>query len=150
MIWNFFIPADNDTYIDLDIKVYDRVKLVSTSGKDVDFADHTFVTNNFFHSLFRQCNVTPNGDNITQASEHGYYRSFLETLITYGTDVAATHLSNAYWYIDRGDMRPVDPSVETVTAMTKRGFILRRSSTSASREVQVFCRLHSDIFNVPL
>jgi len=66
----FLIPANNDTYIDLDIKLYVRGKLISASGKYVDFSDHTDVTNNFLHSLFSQCNVTLSGFNITQASEH--------------------------------------------------------------------------------
>ena len=66
----FLIPADNDTYIDLDIKLYVRGELISGSGKDVDFSNHTAVTNNFLHSQFSQCNVTLNGVNITQASEH--------------------------------------------------------------------------------
>jgi len=66
----FLIPADNDTYIDLDIKLYVRCKLIPASGKDVDYSDHTGVKNNFHHSLFKQCNVTVNGVNITQASEH--------------------------------------------------------------------------------
>ena len=69
-IWNFFIPADNDTYIDLHIKLYVRGKLSSASGKYVDFSDLTAVKNNFLHSMFSQCNAALNGIKITQASEH--------------------------------------------------------------------------------
>jgi len=123
--------------------------LISASGKDVDFSDHTGVTNNFLRSLFSQCNVTLNGVNITQASEHYQYLSYLETLMTYGPDSAATHLSNAYWYLDTGDMQPVDPSAENVTAMTNKAFILLWNKICASREVQLFGRFHSDIYNVP-
>jgi len=47
-------------------------------------------------------------------------------------------------------MQPVDPSAENVTAMTNRAFILRLNRISASREVELFGRLHSDICNVPL
>jgi len=39
----FFVPADNDTYIDLDIKLYVRGKLISASGMDMDFTDLTVV-----------------------------------------------------------------------------------------------------------
>jgi len=88
----FFIPADNNTYIDLDIKVYDRSKLFSGSGKDVDFTDLTGLKNNFLHSLFSQSNVTLNGVTITQAIEQYHYRSYVETLMTYGTDAAASLL----------------------------------------------------------
>ena len=102
-----------------------RGKLITASGKEVEFSDHTGVTNNFLHSLFSQCNVTLNGLTITQASEHYHYRSYLETLMTYGTDTAATHLSNAYWYLETGDMQPSDPSAETLAATTNQGFITR-------------------------
>ena len=55
-----FIPADNDTYIDLDIELSFRGKLISASGKNVDITDLTAVSNNFLHYLFSQCNVTLN------------------------------------------------------------------------------------------
>ena len=70
--------------------------------------------------------------------------------MTYGSDAAATHLSNAYWNFDTGDMQPVDPSAENMTAMSNRGFVLRWNRISESRKVQLFGRLHSDIRNVPL
>jgi len=89
------IPGHNGTYLYLDIKLYVRGKLVSALGKDVEFADHMGLANNFLHSLFSQCNVSLNGVNITQASEHYHYRSDLETFMTCGTDDAATQLSNA-------------------------------------------------------
>ena len=112
--------------------------------------DHTAVTNNFLHSLFSQCNVTLNGVTTTQASEHYNYRSYHETLLTYGTDAAASHLSKAYWYRDKGDMQPCDPTAETLTSATNRGFITRWNKLGASKEVQLFGRLHSDLCNVPL
>jgi hypothetical protein len=65
----FLIPADSDTYIDLNIKLYIRGKLVNQDGKDLDATDHTAVTNNLLHSLFSQCTVSLNGISITQASE---------------------------------------------------------------------------------
>jgi len=108
------------------------------------------VTNNLLHSLFSQCNVTHNGFNITQASEHYQYRSCLETLKTYVSDAPATHLSNAYWYLDTGDMQPVDSSAENVTAMSNKGFIRLWNRISARSEVELFGRLHSDICNAPL
>jgi len=37
--FEFVITGDSDTNIDLDIKLYVRGKLVSSSGKDVDFTD---------------------------------------------------------------------------------------------------------------
>jgi len=71
-------------------------------------------------------------------------------VLTYGYDAAATYLSNAYLYIDTGDMQPVNPSAENVTAMTNKRFILRWNRIGASREVELFGRLYSDKCNVPL
>ena len=77
----FLIPADNDTYIDPNIKPYFRGKFVLGEGKDLDAADFTAVTNNFLHSLYSQCSSALNGVPITQASELYQYRSNLKTLL---------------------------------------------------------------------
>jgi len=144
------IPADKDNYIRLDIQLYVRGKLVSSSGNNVDVTDHTAVTNNLLHSLFSQCTVVLNYTTITQSSEHYNYRSYLETLLSYGTDAAATHLTNAYWYRDTGDMLLCDPKTATLAVVTNRGFVTRWVKLSASKELLLFGRLHSDLFNVPL
>jgi len=146
----FLIPGDKDKYIRLDIQLYELRKLVSSSGNNVDVSDHTGVTNNFLHSLFSQYTVVLNGTTITQSSEHYNYRSYLEILLTYGTDAAATHLTNAYWFRDIGEMLPCDPTSATVSAVTNQGFITRWDKLSASKELQLFGRLHSDLFTVPL
>ena len=70
--------------------------------------------------------------------------------MTYGIDAAATHLSNAYWFLDTGDTQPNDPLAENLTATTNRRFITRWQRISASKEVQIFGRLQSDISNVLL
>jgi len=64
----FLIPADKDNYIRLDIQLYVRGKLVSGSGNDVDFTDHTGVVNNLLHPLFNV--VVLNGTKIMQSGEH--------------------------------------------------------------------------------
>jgi hypothetical protein len=70
--------------------------MVYSSGKDVDLTDTTAVANNLLHSLFSQCTVTLNGVPVTQSQEHYNYRAYLESLFTYGTDAASSHLSNSY------------------------------------------------------
>jgi len=140
----FLIPADKDNYIRLDIQLYVRGKLLSGSGNDVNVTVHTGVVNNLLHSLFSQCTVVLNGTTITHSGEHYNYRSYLETLLTYGTGAAVTHLTNACWYRDNGDMMPCDPTTATVTAVTNRGFITRWDRPSASKVLQLFGRLHSD------
>jgi len=147
---DFLIPADKDKYIRLDIQLYVRGKLVSCSENDVDVTDHKFVVNNLLHSLFSQCTVLLNVTTITQSGEYYNYRSYLETILNNGNDAAATHLTNAYWNLDNGDMMTCDLTTATVTAVTNRGFITRWERLRAGEVLQFFCRLHSDLFNVPL
>jgi len=142
----FLNPGISDTYIDLDIKLYVRGKMVSSSGKDVDLTDKTAVANNLLHSLFKQCTVMVIFVPVTQSHEHYNYCAYLENL-TYGTDAAFSHLSNSNWYLDTGDMQPSHPTAETHTS---DGFIARWSRMSGSRDVQLLGRLHTFIFNVPL
>jgi hypothetical protein len=113
----FLVPGDSDTYIYLDIKLFVRGKLVSSTGKDVDLSDHTGVTNNLLHSLFSECNIKLNDVNFMRARENFHYRSYLETLLTYGSDAAVSHLSSAYWCLATGDMIPCDPTAETLTSV---------------------------------
>jgi hypothetical protein len=77
----FLIPEDSDTYIDLNIKIYVRRKMSSSSGKDVDLTDTTAVANNFLHSLFSQCTFTVNGVPVTQSHEHYNYRVYLRLFL---------------------------------------------------------------------
>ena len=57
--------------------------------------------------------------------------------MTYGTDAAATHLTNAYWYRDSRDMLQCDPTSATVTAATNRGFITRWDKLGACKALQI-------------
>ena len=142
----FVIHDDLDTYIDLDIKHYIRHKIISGDSKDLDDTDFTAVTTNFLNSLFSQCSVTLNGVFITQASDLYQYRSYLETALTYGSDDSASHLTNSFWYLDKGYMLPYDP---TFADAKNAVFITRLIKIMQSNEVQIYGRLHSDICNEP-
>ena len=104
----FLIPANSDAYLDLDIKLYEKSQLIKPDVTALDEKDFTPGMNNFVHSLFIQCSISLNGMQITQATELYNYRAYLETLLTYGTDADFSHLTNAYWYLDSGDLLPCD------------------------------------------
>jgi hypothetical protein len=74
----FLVPADHDTYIDLDIQLYIRDQLIKADGAELKNTDHTAVTNNFLHSLFSQCGVSLKGV-ITPASDLYQCRVYVET-----------------------------------------------------------------------
>ena len=93
----FLIPGDSETYIDLNLKLFIRGKLIKKDGTDLAETDYVSGINNLLHSLFSQCTISLNGTQITQASEHYCFRPYLETLLTYGTEPAQSHLKMAFW-----------------------------------------------------
>jgi hypothetical protein len=114
---DFLIPGENDMYIDLNIRLYVRGKLTTSDGNDLDTTDFTATAKNLLHSLFTQCSITLNGTTITPTSDLYQYRSYLKTLLTYGRDVATSHLTNSFWYLDSGDLQACDPTVADPTNM---------------------------------
>ena len=143
--FEFLVPGDNETYIDLNFKLYVKGFLVGPDGKAFDASDHTAGTNNFLHSLFSQCSIALNGVNITPASELYPYRAYIESLLNYCPDAANSHLTNAFWYLDRGDVLPGDP---TSTSIKNKGFVKRWERQKESKIIELYGRLHADICNV--
>ena len=84
--------------------------------------------------------------NITPASELYSYRSYLEALLTYGSDAANSNLTNAYWYLDEGDVLAGDP---TSTSIKNKGFIKIWERQKQSKGTELYGRLYADICNVP-
>jgi RNase P subunit RPR2 len=76
------------------------------------------------------------------------YRAYLETLLTYGSDAASSHLTNAFWYLDNGNTLACDPTAQ-YTDDTNMGFVARWNRIKQSKEVELYGRLHSDICNNP-
>ena len=137
----FLIPAEHDTYIDLNIRLYVRGKFTTGNGKDLDSTDFNATANNLFHSFFTQCSITSKGT-ITPTSELYKYCSYLETLLTYGRHAAKSHFTNSFWYLDYGDLQACDP---TAAEPTNTGFIARWNRINHSKEVQLIGRLRCDI-----
>ena len=97
---------------------------------------------NFLHSLFNKCSLTLNGASITQKMDLYQYRSYLETLLTYGIDAATSHLTNAFWYLDKSYLLPRD-SIKPESK--NKGFIDRWIRIKPSKDVRLLSRLQSDI-----
>jgi hypothetical protein len=93
----FILPADNETYVDPNIKLYIKGKFVYLDGSNLNATEYTTGVNNLPHSLFSQCRITLNGVQITQAKESYNYRAYLETLLTYSSDAAESQLKMPFW-----------------------------------------------------
>jgi hypothetical protein len=101
--------------------IYLKGQLLGANGAVLDEKDYTAGVNNILHSLFDQCNIILNNTLITHSSDNYQYRFLLETLLTYGSDAAETHLTNAYWYKDDGNILTCDPTDTSAATQTRVG-----------------------------
>jgi hypothetical protein len=87
---------------------------------------------------------------ITQSGDLYHYRSFVETSLTYGSEAAASHFTNSFWYLDKGDMVPSVPKTSDNSAdATNIEFITCWDKIKQSKEFPFYGTLHSDLCNVP-
>lgn len=145
-VLQFNIPAVEESYTDPNIRLYVRGKITKEDGSALPATDHTACVNLLLHSLFTQVTILLNGVTITQASDLNAYRAVLETLLTFGTDAAMTHLTNAYWYLDGGNMLACDMTKPADT--DNPGFKARWERMKQSKEIELYGRIHSDLCNV--
>jgi len=118
------IPGDSETYIDIDLKLYIKGQLLKEDTNAVlGDTDYTTGINNLLYSLFSQCSISLYGTQITQDTDLYNYRAYLETLLTYGSDAAESHLKNALWYLDTGNMKGGDTTKPNET--NNDGFVQR-------------------------
>ena len=76
------IPGDAETYMNLDIHMSMRQRLVALEVSSLHPEDSTTVVNNLLHSLFIQCSVTLNGVSVSSSKDFYNYRAYLETPLT--------------------------------------------------------------------
>ena len=139
----FLIKDSGDAYKDLNsIYLKLKVKLCKKDGTDYDASatNQPGVVNNILHSLFEQCNVYFNGTLVTPSEDNYHYRSYLENVLNYGRDASKTHLRNVGWELDTGD------DINKMDA-TNSGYTKRKEWFKNSAEVELYGKLHVDVFN---
>ena len=94
--------------------------------------------NNWIHSLFNQVDVSLNERLITPSTNTYPYRSYIETLLTYGPAAKESQLTQSLWYQDTaGHMEDKDSS--------NIGFKQRKKWTLNSKQVEMLGKLHLDL-----
>ena len=107
-------------------------------------ADSTSVVKNLLQSLFSQCSVTMNWVSVSSSKDLYNYRAYLETLLTYGHYAKQTHRTSTLWYTDQGDFMAYNPPDDTNRVYHARWLLIYKSA-----EIEMYCRVHGDLFNVP-
>ena len=142
----FFIPGPGDDYIDLaNTMLHLQVKVTLANGNPLDAGDPVGPVNNFLHSLFSHIDLSLNDTLVTSSASNSYpYRSYIETLLSYGFDAKSTQLTNQLWYKDKASL--MHASELAAGPDPNPGFVTRRDYIVGSRVVDMIGRLHVDMF----
>jgi len=70
---------------------------------------------------------------------------YFETLLTHVHDASQSHLTSALWHSDEGDFLAHNPPNDA----SNRGYQARWKITNKSAEIEMYVRVHGDLFNVP-
>ena len=97
----FILPGTGDAYLDLaNTYLLVRAKILNGNGNDIGADTPVAPVNNWLHSLFSQVDVYLNDTLVTPSSNTYPFRSYVETLLSYGAEAKKTQLTSQLWYKD--------------------------------------------------
>jgi len=139
----FDVNGTGEDYLDFaNSMLYVRAKITQNNGNDLPNDAAVAPSNLFLHSLFAQVDISLNGTLISSSTNTYPYRSFIETLLSYGEDAKKSQLTSELYYKDQaGRMDAI-----TFDDAGNSGLAQRRALTLRSREFDMIGRIHGDIF----
>lgn len=136
----FCVSGTSDDYIDMAHTMLSvKVKIIpKNSTKTVD--PSAGPVNNLLHSLFNQVDVYLNQKLVSPPNNAYPYRSYIETLLNYGSSAKNSHLTSVLWYADTAGH--MDAGGDDNAGLKKRRAFLQKGQS-----VDLLGHLHCDIFN---
>ncbi|GBM31293.1 Uncharacterized protein F54H12.2 [Araneus ventricosus] len=136
----FSISGSGEDYIDLATQLYVKVKILKDNAK-LGETDKVAPVNLLLHSLFSQVDVSLN-DRLISASSNLYpFRSYIESLLNYGSDYKKSFLTSEGFHKDSaGFLDMTDPAGDN------EGLKKRASLIEKSKVLDLIGNLHCDIF----
>ena len=138
----FILPGTEDAYLDIaNTYLLVRAKIVNGDGTDIVADTPVAPVNNWLHSLFSQVDIYLNDTLVTPSSNTYPFRSYVETLLSYGAEAKKTQLTSQLWYKDTaGHMEATQENAGNA------GLVERHRHIAESRVVDMMGRLHVDLF----
>ncbi|XP_071850633.1 uncharacterized protein F54H12.2-like [Apostichopus japonicus] len=148
-LFEFEIPGTGDQYLDLEeTQLFVRCKITKSNGGALvhtgDNVDSVGPVNYPLHALFKQVDVSLNGQQISDSSACYPYRSYMEALLNYGREAKTNHLSTALYQKDT----PGHMEDSNAVNGSNQGLKTRAKHFKDSVEVELMGRLHCDIFHM--
>ena len=98
----YSVTGAGQDYLDLSsTQLYVRAQIVKATYEPIDNNDAVGPTNLFLHSLFSEVDITLNDTLVTSSKNTYAYRSYLETLLSYGGAAKTSQLTSALYYMQR-------------------------------------------------
>ena len=141
----FSITGAGQDYIDLsNSQLYVRAQIVKANNDAIDAGDNVGPVNLLLHSLFSEVDITLNDTLVTDSNNTYAYRSYLETVLSYGDAAKSSQLTSSLYYKDVAthfeEANPHDANgVNT-------GFRKRSALANEGNIVEMLGCIHSDLF----
>lgn len=148
--FEFEVSGTGDQYLDLEeTQLYVKFKVTKRTGASLvhvgDNKDYVGPVNYTLHSLFKQIDVSLNGQQVSDSSACYPYRAYLETLLNYGREAKQDQLSTALYYKDTpGNM----DDTTTTPDGGNTGLVSRAKHCMGSADIELLGRIHSDVFHM--
>jgi hypothetical protein len=141
----FVVGGSGQDYIDLaNTQMYARVQIVRPNNGAIDNTDHVGPINLLLHSLFSEVDVKLNDTLVSSTNNTYAYRSYLETLLSFGPAAKNSQLTSALYYKDvHGAMENANPHD---AGALNTGFKIRHSFFENGGVVDMIGSIHSDLF----
>ncbi|GFO17928.1 hypothetical protein PoB_004443300 [Plakobranchus ocellatus] len=138
----FVVNGSGEEYTDLpETFLHVRVKVTKPDGGALTDTDIVAPTILYAEALFFQVDVSLNG-NLTIPSQNTYpWRCFLESLLSYRPDALGSQLSLS------GFSRVTAGELDNMDGEKNEGFVERVKWIKGSKECDMLCRVHADIFH---
>ncbi len=141
----FTISGSAEHYLDLSSAfLYITANVSHTGVQDKTGDDTSTPVNNWMHSLFSQVDVSLNGKLISSSSNTYAYRSYIESLLSFGRACKKTFLTNGLWYKDTAGQFDtlVDKNGESANDGAKKRYAL----TLKNKKIDLIGYIHDDVF----
>ncbi|CAC5384277.1 unnamed protein product [Mytilus coruscus] len=100
---NFSIAANNSLeYIDLrKTRLYVKARIKHIDGTSLKPTEFVGPVNNFLHSIFSQVDIALQNKLVSSSTSHYNYKSYIQTLLSYGSEAKESQLSSQLWKKDK-------------------------------------------------
>lgn len=141
----FNVLGSGQDYVDLaNTQLYVTVKITRGTDADIDNTDAVAPVNLTLHSLFSEVELKVNDTLISSTNNTYAYRSYLETLLSYGGDAKSSQLTASMYYKDTA--LHMDDGNPNAADASNSGMVKRHAHFAGSRTVDMIGTIHADLF----